>query len=58
MSQKERVMVFVYHNNILHIFMQMGAFRFDYLKLREIITNKRNNISTKIYMGIEPSKTR
>lgn len=58
MSQKERVMIFVDHNNILHVFMQRGFFRFNYLKLREIVTNKRNTISTKIYLGIEPSKTR
>lgn len=58
MSQTERIMIFIDHNNILRVFKKMDSFRFDYLKLREIISRRRNIISTTTYMGIEPSKTR
>jgi len=57
MSQTERVMIFIDHNNILRVFKKMDSFRFDYLKLREIISHQRNIISTTTYMGIEPSRT-
>lgn len=58
MSQTERIMIFIDHNNILRVFKKMDSFRFDYLKLREIISRRRNIISTTTYMGIEPSRTR
>ena len=58
MSQTERIMIFIDHNNILRVFKKMDSFRFDYLKLREIISRQRNIISTTTYMGIEPSRNR
>lgn len=57
MSSIERIMIFIDHNNILHIFMKNNSFRFDYLKLRKIISHQRNVISTRTYMGLEPSRT-
>ena len=54
MAKQDRIMIFIDHNNILHIFMENDSFRFDYLKLREIISQQRNVISTRTYMGLEP----
>lgn len=54
MAKKDRIMIFIDHNNILHIFMKNDSFRFDYLKLREIISQGRDVVSTRTYMGLEP----
>ena len=57
MVNNNRIMIFIDHNNILHVFMKNESFRFDYLKLRKIVSNQRTVISTKTYIGLEPSRT-
>lgn len=58
MPKKDKIMIFIDHNNILHIFMQNDSFRFNYLKLRDIIPDQGNVISTRTYIGVEPLRRR
>lgn len=56
MSKKERIMIFVDHNNIWREFRKLGIF-YDYDKLKNIIQQNRNLVDMIIYKGVEPAKT-
>ena len=53
MAKKDRIMVFIDHNNIFHEYYKM-KFNFDWIKFKSLISKKRNVIKVTTYIGVDP----
>jgi len=53
MSKKERIMVFIDHNNIFHEYYKI-KFQFSWAKLKSLVSEKRNLIKITSYIGVDP----
>jgi len=54
MSNLERIMIFIDHNNIFHEYSKMKI-SFDYIKLVNLIKDKFNLVKINFYIGIDPT---